>query len=57
MKTDTQKFLEALKDPTQVKIKEQLIEMLNNPDCKVLNVEHMQMHPDDYRVNISITAK
>jgi len=57
MKNDTQKFLETLKDPNQVKVKEQLIVLLEDPNSKVLNIEHMQMHPDDYRINISLTAK
>jgi hypothetical protein len=55
--TTPAKFLEKLKDPKQAEMKEMLISMLEDPDCKVLNVEYNQYSEDDFRIVVSFSAK
>lgn len=57
MKNDTQKFLETLKDPAQVKAKEAVINMLSLPSTRVCNIDFQEVSPGDFRFVVSIIAK
>ena len=57
MKNDTQKFLETLKDPAQVKAKEAVINMLSLPSTRVCNIDFQEVSPGDIRFVVSIIAK
>jgi len=55
-KITKEKFLETLKDPEQVKDKQAIINMIDQPSCKILDISFQEVAPGDFRFIISISA-